>query len=100
MTKDEFKAWFEGFSECIAKAPTEKQWKRIKEQVAAITGTPITERVFIERYNHFYREYRPYLGAQPQVTWAVQGNSYGYANPTFNGISAMLAAGKYEAAAN
>ncbi len=38
MTNNEFKAWFEGFSEGIEGAPTEKQWSRVVEQVKKIDG--------------------------------------------------------------
>ncbi len=50
MTLSEFKAWFEGFSEGIDKAPTEAQFAKIKAKVALIDGSPITYPVFIERY--------------------------------------------------
>ena len=43
MTLSEFKAWFEGYTEGLDGAPTEKQFKRIKAKVAEITGTPITQ---------------------------------------------------------
>ena len=36
MTLSEFKAWFEGFTESMEKAPTPNQWERIKERVAKI----------------------------------------------------------------
>lgn len=42
MTPSEFKAWFDGFTEAMDKAPNEKQWKRIKERVKAIDGKPVT----------------------------------------------------------
>lgn len=62
MTLSEFKAWFEGFSEGIDKAPTEKQFAKIKAKVAEITGTPTTYPVFIDRYVRPYPVYweRPY----------------------------------------
>ena len=53
MTLSEFKAWFEGFSEGIDKAPTEKQFAKIKAKVALIDGTPVTYPVYIERYRHY-----------------------------------------------
>ena len=57
MTLSEFKAWFEGYTEGLDGAPTEKQFKRIKAKVAEITGTPISQTVFIDRYRDFYRTY-------------------------------------------
>ena len=50
MTQAEFKAWFGGFTEAIDKVPTKAQWARIKERVAEIDGTAVTEKVFIEQY--------------------------------------------------
>lgn len=50
MTLSEFKAWFEGFAEGIDKAPTEKQFAKIKAKVALIDGTITTYPVFIDRY--------------------------------------------------
>lgn len=38
MTAQEFKAWFNGFTENIDSTPTEAQWRRIKEEVANIDG--------------------------------------------------------------
>ena len=38
MHLQEFKAWFEGYTEAMKGAPTEKQWARIKEQVKKIDG--------------------------------------------------------------
>lgn len=43
MKPEEFKAWFEGFTESIGGPPNEQQWARIKEQVgrlAAQTASP------------------------------------------------------------
>lgn len=53
MTLQEFKAWFEGYTEAIETAPTKAQFARIKEQVAKIDGSPVTRTV----YEHIYREY-------------------------------------------
>jgi hypothetical protein len=36
VTAAEFKAWFEGFAENIAYAPTGDQWERIKARVAEL----------------------------------------------------------------
>lgn len=33
MTLNEFKAWFEGFSEGIDKVPTEEQWNKVVDKV-------------------------------------------------------------------
>lgn len=51
MTLAEFKAWFEGFTETMEGAPTEKQWERIQERVAQIDGSVITRDViYRDRY--------------------------------------------------
>lgn len=50
MTLSEFKAWFEGFTECMEGAPDEKQWQRIKARVKEIDGVAITKTVFVDRY--------------------------------------------------
>lgn len=59
MTKIEFKAWFEGFTEALTGTPTKEQWKRIKARVAEIDGQSVTERVFVDRYWPPYQHY-PY----------------------------------------
>lgn len=50
MTLTEFKAWFEGFTEDMDGAPSEKQWERIKSRVGEVNGAPVTERVYVDRY--------------------------------------------------
>lgn len=41
MSPQEFKAWFEGFSEQMEGAPNKKQWTRIKEKIALISDVQI-----------------------------------------------------------
>lgn len=53
MTPLEFKAWFEGYTENIKGAPTQKQWARIQERVGQIDGTPLKQEV-IHRYWPWY----------------------------------------------
>lgn len=36
MNIREFKAWLEGFEEAIEGAPTESQWKKLKEKLAQV----------------------------------------------------------------
>jgi hypothetical protein len=63
MTPNEFKAWFDGFTEAFeGRIPTKAQWTRIKERVAEIDGKPVTERHYIDRYWPTYRTY-PYYPA-------------------------------------
>ena len=36
MTLNEFRAWFDGFSEAIGDAPTPEQWAKIKAKVSSL----------------------------------------------------------------
>ena len=56
MKTEEFKAWFEGFTESMDSTPNEKQWKRIKAKVAEIDGTSV---VYTDRYHSYF----PYAAA-------------------------------------
>ena len=49
MTLNEFKAWFEGFSENLGEAPTKAQWKRIKARINEIDGSPVSP-LIVERH--------------------------------------------------
>lgn len=57
MTLQEFKAWFEGFSEIMDGPPDAKQWDRIKARVSEIDSKPISYPVYIDRYVTPYRRY-------------------------------------------
>lgn len=57
MTLSEFKAWFEGFTENLAGAPSAKQFEKIKAKVGEITGAPVTYPIYVDRYVHPYRPY-------------------------------------------
>jgi len=103
MNLQEFKAWFDGFTENLEAAPSAKQWKRVKEQVAKIDGAPITYPVYIDRY---VRPWHPYYGALgvAQNTYsadAIGAQSYNLAladqSAGFDGVQAMYAAGRMEA---
>jgi hypothetical protein len=50
MTPNEFKAWFDGFTEAFTGCPTKAQWTRIKARVAEIDGKPVTHTVYLDRY--------------------------------------------------
>lgn len=71
MTLSEFKAWFEGFSEGIDKAPTEKQFAKIKAKVAEINGAPLTQTIFVDRYVRPYPSY----WERPYATWSTSGGT-------------------------
>lgn len=54
----EFKAWFEGFTEGLEAAPSEKQWDRIKEKIMLIKDVPPTERtVFVDYWARPWRRW-------------------------------------------
>lgn len=107
MMLAEFKAWFEGYTEGLEGAPTAAQFARIKERVKEISGTPVTERIFIDKYwPSIFHPWSP-----PMTTWmsntaadyrkAMQGESISAIGmdvaPPFNSASAMYALGKTEA---
>lgn len=77
MTLNEFKAWFEGFSEMMEAAPTEDQWKRIKTRVAEINGAPTSYPVYIDRY---VAPYRRYWGDLNVVSWNASDNTMPLSN--------------------
>jgi hypothetical protein len=54
MNLNEFKAWFEGFTEAMDHPPSAKQWKRIKERVAEIVPQSTPWPVFVNRYLPVY----------------------------------------------
>lgn len=81
MTLQEFKAWFEGYTESMAKAPTEKQWARVKARVKEIDGTTITQRVFVD---HYYPPYRRYFDG-----WQYACGTAGSPQHVYNGVSGM-----------
>lgn len=69
MTLEEFRAWFDGFTEEMSGPPTEKQWKRIKARVKEIDGNSPSYPVFIERY------YRPWYRPHYEPHWTATNNS-------------------------
>jgi len=108
MKLNEFKAWFEGYTEEMDK-PTKKQWDKIKDRVAEIDGELITITIFVDRY---LPPYYPawYMGGFGPMTIVGEdsgmstkryGNTTG--NPTlpnndgFTSTHAMYALGKLEA---
>lgn len=106
MTPQEFKAWFDGFTEAFTGIPTKAQWARIKERVGEIDGRPVTERVYVDRW---WPTVQPYWSRQTALpnyipNWGVstcgaavsQAQSQG---EKFNSISAMSALGRAEAKA-
>lgn len=112
MTLSEFKAWFEGFTESMDGAPSEKQFKRIKAKVAEITGTPITQTVFVDRYRPYYetiwRNGPVWTGGLGGGPYGVSGGNIAYAqavgtlnnkssDAAFDSHSAMYSVGRADA---
>jgi len=106
MTLSEFKAWFEGYTEGLEGAPTAAQFARIKEKVAQISGTPITERVYVDRYVNPWRPYWDRYWAGGTGGWAgtigtMTGGHGGTIDAggqvVFDSAKAMYEAGKMEA---
>lgn len=65
MTLSEFKAWFEGFTECMDGPPNAVQWERIQAKIAKIDDKPIPVTV----YREYVERFRPY--------WPAPGVYYG-----------------------
>lgn len=108
MTPNEFKAWFDGFTEAFdGKIPTKAQWVRIKERVAEIDGKPVTERIFVDRYWPFaipqpYPTYYPWYNAtcivpQANLNTLHDGHSVTVTMPDFSSTHAMNMLGQLEA---
>lgn len=112
MTLNEFKAWFDGFTENVSKAPTIKQWARIKERVGEINDVAVTERIYVDRwvtpYRPYWSTYSYWSNASPVFMGSINSNLTGAATQpvtsdtvylsAFNSIDAMHAAGQAEAA--
>lgn len=113
MTLQEFKAWFEGFTEYMDASPNKKQWERIKRRVKEIDGAVTTYQVFVDRYWPLRPPYpHTHWGAAPYTlptVWCSGGTTGGVGAPTFsatecldtrdlgpsfNSAQAMLALGK------
>jgi hypothetical protein len=87
MTLQEFKAWFEGFTEGMRGVPSEKQWGRIKARVGEIDGVVTTERIYVDRYWPSY--------------WSTGCSTTTFSSSdvaAFNANSAMTALGQSDAA--
>lgn len=101
MNLQEFKAWFEGYTEALVGVPDEKQWKRIKERVAKIDGSFTPQHIFLDRY------VQPFYPMYPHKTWYSGYGGIGVlcTNQTgqnknsegFNSLSAFNDLGKLEA---
>lgn len=109
MTLNEFKAWFEGFSETMDGAPNEKQWERIKTRVGEINGSAISYPIFVDRYVRPYRDWYSPSWVQSQATSRIDGvtwmenksaKSASAYNTIFDAGSALREAGRIECKAS
>ena len=92
MRLQEFKAWFEGYTEAMKGAPTEKQWTRIKEQVKKIDGTWYYYNYWPQNYWHYSTP------TSPTVTWShTSVDNQGYANTTSATSNEMCMSAAYTA---
>jgi len=113
MNLQEFKAWFEGFTDVLEGCPNEKQWEKIKERIKEIDGTPITEKIYVDRYYPTYPYYpyyynHPwnvlYCGGTKGFSSGLEGCSAQYltsqnnlnTNEVFDSCQAMYTLGKAE----
>lgn len=93
MTLQEFKAWFEGFTESMAGVPSAGQWERIKARVDEIDGIAITQPVYLTRY--VWNDWQPW---QPSYPWNITyGGTLDTNTLPFDSVQAMYSAGLAEA---
>lgn len=114
MTLNEFKAWFEGFTEDMDGAPSVKQFEKIKAKVAEIDDKPITQTVFVDRYRDLWprqwwendRMWKPYVtcaaegkGGPGSVMSMSNMGVVAELRETWDSVTAMREVGRAEAAA-
>lgn len=87
MNLQEFKHWFQGFTEELSGTPNTKQWERIKKRINEINDVAVTLPVYIQTYVDPYKKWY-------NNTW-LMGNT---SAADFNSVSAMNYAGRAEAA--
>lgn len=103
MTPQEFKAWFDGFTEAMDGHPTEAQWVKVKQRVSEIDGKPISYPVYVDRYwprdyPRWYEPYRVYgassgMSAAPTMGANTLAASMKVDDATFDSLPAMKALG-------
>lgn len=115
MTPNEFKAWFDGFTEAFTGCPTKAQWTRIRARVAEIDGKPVTQTVYLDRYVNPYVYPRVWggivgngmtimpcststaTGTSNAMGPTVSNNMIGSGGPAFNSLQAMTDLGRADA---
>ena len=80
MQVSEFKAWFAGFTEAVAKLPTEEQWARIKARVDELDGTEtVVQPRPVDRNSDagfLDTQARPNAGAANLTRWPSSGEAF------------------------
>lgn len=109
MTKQEFKAWFSGFTEAFdGKVPSAKQWARIKQQVEKIDNAPEVPQIIYRDRWWYDSWYRPIGGGPTWISNTRSGTASlecksllanVHATPTITVSSAWLAQGRADAEA-
>jgi hypothetical protein len=103
MTPQEFKAWFDGFTEAMEGMPTEAQWAKIKLRVGEIDGRSVSYPVFVDRYwpriYPHYRDNTPYwtslsAGATTPIGQEKVAFRCGSPSVEFDSVKALYAAGR------
>ena len=99
MKLNEFKAWFEGYTESMEGAPSKKQWERIKEQVAAVDGvaiTPYSYPVYIDRYVRPFTPTYPYWVGGVGVSSATANLTGAFSGQVSNCIDGIASTGQMQ----
>ena len=86
MKLNEFKAWFEGFTEDMDGQPSKNQWKRIKKRVSEIASGPTPYPVYLREYYHPYHPYQPYWWHTGSLTVTATPTVLGNFTSTANKI--------------
>jgi hypothetical protein len=98
MTPNEFKAWFDGFTEAFeGRIPTKAQWGRIKDRVAEIDGMPVTHTVYMDRYAYWVNTPSFKYPITTTTLCANPGVATNTIQASFNSSQAMAALGRAEA---
>jgi hypothetical protein len=82
MTNNEFKAWFEGFSEGVSWTPTREQWEKVVAKVKMIDNMPLFPQIvyrdrWLPTYPGYYSAGSTMGSAQAAMNTAIklQGSS-------------------------
>lgn len=101
MKAEEFKAWFDGYTDGIGgKPPTKEQWAKIKKRVSDIDGQTVTREYFYRYWPyHSYQTYFPYSTTCNTTCGShhLAGNNFGDVQTS---TTAMYALGQAEGTAS